>query len=112
MAVNQFLLSLLHSLSQLDFVEKVDLHSEVFVIKGRVILKEGRFLHVYFNEMTGTTAFALIDRDKRVWGIDFDNIRGWHVHPLEDSESHKDIKSMTVEEIMSELGKVWPHVQK
>ena len=60
MDINQFLLSLLSALSTLEFVEKVDFQTEVFVLKGRVILKKNRFLQVYFNELTGTTAFALI----------------------------------------------------
>jgi hypothetical protein len=39
MDISQFLISLLHGLSKLDFVEKVDFKTEVFVLKGRVILK-------------------------------------------------------------------------
>jgi hypothetical protein len=76
MEIEKFLLSLLGSLADLDFVEKIDFKTEVFVLKGRAILKKNRFLQVYFNELTGTTAFALIEQDKRVWGVDFDNMRG------------------------------------
>jgi hypothetical protein len=76
MDINQFLTSLLHLLSTLDFVEKVDIHTEAFILKGRAILKKGRFLQIYFNEQTETTAFALIEEGKRIWGIDFDNMRG------------------------------------
>ncbi len=74
MDINQFLTSLLYSLSFLDFVEKVDFHSEVFILKGKLFLKKNRFVQVYFNELTGTTAFALIENEKRIWGIDFDNL--------------------------------------
>ncbi len=35
MDINQFLLSLLSALSTLEFVEKVDLQTEVFILKGR-----------------------------------------------------------------------------
>ena len=69
MDINQFLLFLLSSLSTVEFVEKVDFQTEVFVLKGRVILKKNRFLQVYFNELTGTTAFALIEQEKRICGI-------------------------------------------
>ena len=55
MDINQFLLSLLSALSTLEFVEKVDLQTEVFILKGRAILNKNRFLQVYFNELTGTT---------------------------------------------------------
>lgn len=64
MDISQFLLFLLHPLSTLEFVEKVDLQTEVFIVKGRVILKKNRFLQVYFNELTGTIAFALMKGKK------------------------------------------------
>ena len=76
MDVVHFLISLLHALSVLDFVEKVDLHREVFIVRGRVILKKNRFLQIYFNEITETKAFALVEGNKRIWGVDFDKIRG------------------------------------
>jgi len=107
MDINQFLLSLLHALSDLDFVEKVNLQTEVFILKGRVILKKKRMLQVYFNEITSTIAFALIEEDKRIWGIDFDNIRGWHLHPLKNPEAHQTINHMTIEEIIKTLADVW-----
>lgn len=110
MDINQFLLSLVHVLSNLDFVEKVDFQTEVFILKGRVILKKNRFLQVYFNEFTGTIAFALIKEDKRIWGIDFDNMKGWHLHPLENPETHYNINSMTVEEIIKSLAEVWSSI--
>ena len=107
MDITQFLISLLHALSKLDFVEKVDFETEVFIVKGRVILKKNRFLQVYFNEVTGTTAFALIQEDKRIWGIDFDNMRGWHLHPVEGPENHYSIDKKTIEEIIRTLAEVW-----
>ena len=107
MDINQFLLSLLSALSTLEFVKKVDFQTEVFVLKGRVILKKNRFLQVYFNELTGTTAFALIEREKRIWGIDFDNMRGWHLHPLDNSEGHRNIDPMNIQEIVRALADMW-----
>jgi hypothetical protein len=107
MDINQFLPSLLHCLSELDFVEKVDIHREVFILKGRVILKKDRFLQVYFNEETQTTAFALIEGGRRRWGIDFDNIRGWHMHPVLNPENHHSIGPMTLEKIIKLLKDAW-----
>jgi hypothetical protein len=107
MDINQFLLSLLSALSTLEFVEKVDFQTEVFVLRGRVILKKNRFLQVYFNELTRTTAFALIEQEKRIWGIDFDNMRGWHLHPLDNSEGHRNIDPMDIQEIIRALADVW-----
>jgi hypothetical protein len=107
MDVSQFLLSLLNSLSGLEFVEKVDFTTEVFILKGRACLKAKRYLQVYFNEHTGTTAFALIEKGKRIWGIDFDNMRGWHLHPFGESESHRTIREKDVQDIVKELSEVW-----
>ncbi len=107
MELNQFLLSLLHALSKLDFVERVEFQSEVFILKGRAILARNRFLQVYFNELTGTTAFALIENEDRIWGIDYDNLRGWHLHTLGNPHFHQDTAPMTIEEIISSLSEAW-----
>jgi len=39
------------------------------------------------NEVTGTTAFALIQNDGRIFGAD--NTGGWHLHPFGDPEKHQ-----------------------
>ena len=106
MDISDFLLSLLNSLSDLKFVEKVDFSTEVFILKGRVWVGGKRYVHVYFNELTGTTAFALIEKGQRIWGIDFDNMRGWHVHPFGETDTHTGISEKSVEEIVKALSKV------
>jgi hypothetical protein len=103
MDINQFLLALLEGLSGLPFVDKVDFQTEVFIVKGRVSLQKNRFLQVYFNEITGTLAFALIEEDRRIWGIDFDNLRDWHFHPLENPEHHVNTHPQTIEELIGHL---------
>jgi hypothetical protein len=104
--VRDFLLSLLNSLSGLESVEKVDLNTEAVVLKGRVWIKGNRYVQVYFNEITGTTAFALIEKGQRIWGIDFDNMRGWHVHPFGEADGHEMISEMNIEEIVKTLSDV------
>ena len=106
MDISDFLLSLLNSLSDLKFVEKVDFNTEVFILKGRVWVGGKRYVQVYFNELTGTTAFALIERGQRIWGIDFDNMRGWHLHPFGETDTHKSISEKSVEGIVKALYKV------
>ncbi len=107
MDVDRFLHQLLEELSRLHFVKNVDLNTEVFVIKGRVLLKNNFFLQVYFNASTETTAFALIEEEKRKWGIDFDSIRGWHLHPVENPDDHLVIEPKTIKEIIAHLAKAW-----
>jgi hypothetical protein len=107
MDINQFFQALLKNLSSLDFVDKVDFQREVFIIKGRVLLQKNRFLQVYFNEMTDTMAFALIEGERRIWGIDFDRMRNWHLHPVDNPEDHIQSHPMNVETILSHLSAVW-----
>ncbi len=53
----------------------------------RVPLTFGGFIDAFFNQETGTTAFALIRDDKRIFGAD--NTGGWHLHPFENPEEHR-----------------------
>ena len=107
MELKAFLAELVTSLARLDFVASLDLRTEVFTVKGRVHLTQRGFLEVYFNERTQTVAVAWIEAERRRWGIDRDNLRGWHRHPLESPEDHQAISTMSVHEIIKELGEVW-----
>lgn len=46
----------------------------------------GGFIDVFYNEPTGTAAYALILNGRRVFGAD--NAGGWHIHPFDDPERH------------------------
>lgn len=107
MDIRAFLQSFLHGLSALDFVEGVDFHSEAFVVKGRVFMKKGRFLQVYMNGSTNTVAFALIENEKRIWGVDRDDIQGWHIHPANRPETHIDCGPMDADMIIKAIAEVW-----
>lgn len=48
-------------------------------------------------------AFALIEGKKRIWGIDSDSIRGWHIRPKNAPETHVDIEPQSVSEIIQKL---------
>lgn len=110
MDVKDFLIELLSALGKVDFVEDIHLQVEGLTVAGRIVLKEDRFVEIYYNELTGTLAFALIEKAKRIWGIDRDRIRGWHVHPLRDSEKHVETRSLSVTEIIRELTRVWENL--
>ncbi|MBI5653482.1 MAG: hypothetical protein HZC40_24000 [Chloroflexi bacterium] len=53
----------------------------------RVPLTTGGFVDAFFNQQTGTTAFALIQNDMRIFGAD--NTSGWHLHPFADPVQHQ-----------------------
>jgi hypothetical protein len=107
MELKTFLAELVASLSLLDFVASIDLRTEAFTLKGRILLKEKGFLEIYFNEQTQTTAIAWIEEGRRKWGIDRDNLRDWHRHPLGNPEHHQAITTLTISEIIKELEHVW-----
>ena len=107
MDVDDFQSSLLEALSDCPFVESVDLKTEAVIVKGRVVLEDERFLQVYFNEHTGTTAFAVIEEECRLWGADHDSLRGWHVHPVDRPDEHQDVDPMTPSEVVKALEEVW-----
>ncbi len=112
MDVKSFLAELLSALTILDFVNDVNLKAEGLILSGRVMLQKSMFLEVYYNEMTETIAFALIEEQRRIWGIDKDNIRDWHIHPLDDPTKHTSIKPLSVFELIETLSKVWKEVSK
>ena len=107
MELKTFLAELVSSLSSLDFIASIDLRTEAFTLKGRVPLKERGFLEIYFNEQTQTMAVAWIEEGRRIWGIDRDNLRGWHRHPLGNPESHQTILAVTINAIIKELEHLW-----
>lgn len=110
MQLKAVLAELVAHLTRLDFVVSLDLHTEAFTVKGRVSLQQRGFLEVYFNEQTQTLAVAWIEEERRKWGIDRDNLRGWHRHPVENPEDHQAIPTMSIQEIVEELHEMWRRV--
>jgi hypothetical protein len=55
-------------------------------INLRLDVTVGGFIDVFYNEQTGTAAYALIKDDRRTFGTD--NAGGWHVHPFADPDRH------------------------
>ena len=86
----------------------VTLETEGPTVPGKASVTSDLFLRFFFNEATGTTAFALIERGNRVWGVDYDNRRGWHRHRKEDPSTHRPIEPMTVGEIVARLQTALP----
>jgi hypothetical protein len=107
MELKAFLAELVSNLGLLDFVTSIDIRTEAFTLKGRAYFRDNGFLEVYFNEQTQTVAVVWIEGERRKWGIDRDNLRGWHRHPLQNPEDHQHIPSMSIQDIIKELGEVW-----
>ncbi len=105
MDVKSFVDSLLPALSTIGSIENISLHTEGPVANGRAYLygDSERFVRFFFNQMTGTIAFALIVGQQRVWGIDYDNRRGWHLHPVENPKAHLPIDPLSIPAIVAML---------
>lgn len=104
MTISSFIETLLGTLAELESVEQVALRTEGPVVNGRVSFREGMFLAFYYNQATGTEAFALIKDAERVWGMDHDNVRGWHLHPVDAPSQHVTIEPQSVSAIIRQLG--------
>lgn len=103
MDVRAFVEELLDALAGTGLFERVAVQTEGPVANGYASIHEDLFLRFYFNEVTGTMAFALIEAQQRIWGLDFDNRRGWHVHPIENPTDHVAVNPTTVTEIIARL---------
>jgi len=68
------------------------------IVKARFKL-DGKFVDVFYNSQTGTTAYSLIEKGKRVFGVD--NTGGWHLHPKDKPDSHKKCKPITFEDFLT-----------
>ncbi|MGI9861845.1 hypothetical protein SDD30_10760 [Moorella naiadis] len=112
MDVGKFIRDLFANLAGKRFVDDYHLQVEVFLVKGKIELKDDGFLKVYYNERTGTLAFALINEEKRVWGIDRDNLRGWHCHPFDEPESHQTITAQSLLDIINEVEFIWRRITR
>ena len=68
----------------------------------RMDVLSGGFVEAFFNERTGTTAFAWIRDRQRVFGAD--NTGGWHVHPFAAPEQHIPLRgAMSFAEFVAEI---------
>ncbi len=112
MDVRDFASELLRALATVEAIKQVSLYPEGPVVSGRAYVSAGVFLEFYFNERTGTTAFALIRNRNRIWGIDRDSIRGWHLHPLENPREHVEIERLSVSEVVERLKSILSGVRE
>ncbi len=71
-------------------------------INLRVSVTTGDLIDAFYNEHTGTTAFALIRQGQRAFGAD--NTGGWHIHPFDDPDRHDPLPgAMSFAEFVAEV---------
>jgi len=99
MEINEFLNKIESILVKTDFVQNWQVSKKRTTLQIRTFIEKDFFLDVFFNQSLDIYSFSLIMNNKRIWGCDKDNIRGWHLHPLANPNSHQLIKNHTIEEI-------------
>lgn len=72
------------------------------VTKMRIALTVTAFIDLFYNAETGKCAYALIENNRRIFGVD-NAFVGWHIHPFDDPERHIPCEAVSFAEF---LGKV------
>lgn len=70
-------------------------------LKTRIELGASRYVDVFFREETQRIDYALIVAGTRVFGLD--NLKGWHYHPLGDTDQHIPCPEPTPEEALKQI---------
>ena len=76
-------------------------------IKLRIQLSEERFIDVYFNEKTKALNSAMIEKGRRIFGINgYGDEHLWHMHPLGKMDEHVPVKRMSIERLLRDYAAV------
>jgi len=70
-------------------------------LKLRIKFRERLYFDIYYNSSNDRIDFALIMEGKRTFG--YDNLGGWHKHPVENPEMHKYCEKPDIEEVFREI---------
>jgi hypothetical protein len=73
-------------------------------LKARVRVSLSAFIDFFYAARTERISFAVIFRGERVFGMD--NLGGWHVHPVGESQEHHKIEAPTLEEAFEQCVRV------
>lgn len=104
MEINSFLEQLDTIFSPIDYVtDIVILNQTPTSIKVRIDLFTNKYIIVYYNAYRKTQSFSLMQSNKRIWGLDFDNRIGWHEHPVNNPDSHLKTNKVNINDFLNKL---------
>ena len=104
MEIKSFLEQLYAVFSPIDYVDDIVILNQTHTsIKVRIDLLNNGYIIVYYNSYCKTQSFSLMQSNKRIWGLDFDNRIGWHEHPVNNPDSHIKTNMVTVNDIINKL---------
>ena len=73
------------------FVQAVtDIVETDITLSLRLQIRAELFVQVFIGERSGSLYMALIEGDRRVFGIDRET-GGWHIHPYQHEERHEEL---------------------
>jgi hypothetical protein len=73
-------------------------------IKLRVDLSSGRFIDVFFNCRNGRTDLSVVEGERRIFG--YDNLGGWHRHPVNAPDDHEPCDVPSLEQFLVEASQL------
>lgn len=73
-------------------------------ISLRVLVSSVYFVDIYVNVGTNRYDFSLIKNNKRIF--DYDNLGGWHYHPLNKQDDHIGTTEPSLEQIFHEIADI------
>lgn len=76
----------------------------------RIPIASTLFIDIYVNTDTERYDFSLIRENKRVFG--YDNLGGWHYHPLDKPDVHIESKKPSLRHILKEITTVINSLKK
>ncbi len=78
-------------------------------VKVRLTVSENLYIDLYFNQRYGTTNYALILENERIYGRDCYDGK-WHLHPYEDPSKHVASEngkgSLSIEDFVNEVEEI------
>ena len=101
---DSFIQNVLKSGQARPWIRRIEHQKVGKVARLRLFLRKNRFVAIYYNAGTGSTSYAYIEGDQRLFGAN--NMRvGWHIHPYGQETKHVKSKPITTEEFLQLLEK-------
>ena len=70
-------------------------------LKMRIELSQEVFIDIFYNPQNGRTAFSLVHSGQRIFG--YDNLGGWHCHPVEAPDTHLPCDEPQPQQVFQEM---------
>lgn len=88
-------------MQSLEVVERTDA-----TISLRLYIRSGLYIQAFLGEVTGSLYFALIEANRRIFGIDRE-AGDWHIHPFEAPHRHEPLdKGLDTKPLLTFLSRV------